>query len=324
MTRKFNANLLEIANMLSDGQHHAGDVMGSELGVTRAAIWKGVKKLQEYGIKINSVKGKGYALLEPLILLDVSKIRLLLNNKKLTMSLFESIPSTNDCLKALKDKKQIHFCLAEQQTHGKGRLGREWHSPFGQNIYLSCLYPFQKDISELAGLSLAVTLATVKALKRSGMGKDLCAKWPNDITCQGKKISGSLIEVQAESHGSCQVIIGIGINVNMLHAGKQVSQPWTSMQMVLGTYQDRNKICADLINELMHCLQQFDESGFSSFAKEWMNLDGLMNQSITLKNVNEKIMGKAVGINDQGHLMLQMQDGTVRVFSSGDTTIIKQ
>lgn len=323
--KKLNKNLVKLVTILNDGEYHDGDSIGHSLKMTRSAVWKSVKKLQAYGIQVDSIKGKGYALPIPLCLLEASKIKKYLKDEKVTLNVFESIASTNDYLKSVKNSKDIQICLAEEQTKGKGRLNREWYSPFGRNIYLSCLYPFQKDVSELAGLSLVTSLAIIKTLKHAGIKNKLHVKWPNDIVYEDKKMAGNLIEIQAESHGMSQAIIGIGLNVNMLHADSDLStQTWTSMEKILGESRDRNALCASLITNLLHALQRFDSDGFACYMDEWMQADCLANRYITLKNNNEKITGTMLGINEQGHLLLRLANGAVRSFSSGDTSVVRK
>lgn len=326
MTKKLNANLIKIIQILSDGKYHDGTSIGEQLQMTRSAVWKIIKKLVAYHIKIDSIKGRGYALLEPLVLLESAKIKKALNHNKIDIAVYESLPSTNAYLKQQKHfhANEIKICLAEQQTHGKGRLNRDWFSPFARNIYLSCLYPFQKDISELAGLSLVTSLAIVKTLKHYGIHEKLNVKWPNDIIYDNKKLSGGLIEIHAESHGCSYAIIGIGVNTNMLEDERQINQPWTSVQKILGRYLDRNELVACLINNLLNYLNEFNQSGFQNFIKEWIQADCLTHQVISVKNLNEIITGKVTGINSQGHLLLELSDGTVRAFSSGDTSIVKK
>lgn len=325
MNKKLNTNLIKVVSILNDGEYHDGTTIGDKLHMTRSAVWKTIKKLENYEIKLDSVKGKGYALLEPLLLLDIIKIKKNLENSRVDLCVFESVDSTNEYLKTFKNSRSIKICLAEQQTHGKGRLNREWFSPFAKNIYMSCLYPFQKDVSELSGLSLVMSLAVVKTLKNSGVSENLFVKWPNDIVYDNKKISGSLIEIQAETHGICHAVIGVGINVNMLNVERgRIPQAWTSMQKILNTYIDRNVLCASLINNLLDYLHRFETEGLSSFVDEWKNADCLTNQAITVSNINESIEGKVMGINEQGHLMLQLKNGKIRAFSSGDTSIVKR
>lgn len=324
MQKKSSHNLVQLLAILNDGEFHDGTLLGQSLNLTRSAIWKMIKKLERYGVQVKSVKGKGYALCEPVLLLDEKIIRKHVNEENLHLAVFETITSTNAYLKAARTVKGIHFCLAEQQTAGRGRLGRSWYSPFGQNIYLSCLYPFQKDLSELAGLSLVISLAVLRALQQFGLHDDVYVKWPNDITCQSKKISGILIDVQAESHGACQAIIGIGVNVNMqADDASNISQPWTSVRRVLGDYQDRSLICAALIDHLLDYLRRFDRDGFTAFVDEWMAAAGIQGKRMDVKTATETVMGQVAGVNSQGHLLLKMDDGLVRAFSSGDTSIIK-
>jgi BirA family transcriptional regulator, biotin operon repressor / biotin---[acetyl-CoA-carboxylase] ligase len=324
MNKKLNANLVKVVNILNDGEYHDGTTIGEKLQMTRSAVWKTIKKLESYQIKLDSVKGKGYALLEPLVLLDVKKIKKNIV-RPVEINVFESVDSTNEFLKTFKNNKTIKICLAEKQTHGKGRLNREWFSPFAKNIYMSCLYPFRKDISELSGLSLVMSLAIVDTLKNIGVSKNLSVKWPNDIVYDNKKISGSLIEIQAETHGACHAVIGVGVNVNMLNVERGcITQEWTSLQRVLNTYIDRNDLCARLINNLLDYLHRFETQGFLPFVAEWKSADCLTDQMISVSNVNETIEGRMTGINEQGHLLLQLKNGKTRAFSSGDTSIVKK
>ena len=319
MAKKLNDTLVKVINILNDGDYHDGNSIGDALSMSRSAVWKVIKKLQQYGVQIACVKGKGYQLQETLHLLDVNKIKSSLGRQGLTIDVFETIQSTSDYLRAMKSRR---VCIAEQQTAGKGRLGRTWHSPFGKNIYLSLLHPFRKDISELAGLSMIVSLAIVKALRQYDMSSELGVKWPNDILYQQHKLAGILVEIQAESHGACHVIIGIGINVNMQDDHKQISKSWTSLRNILGSYIDRNELCAMMINQLQLYLDKFSKMGFSAFMQEWNAVDYLANRAITLKNINEQITGTVAGINHQGHLLLQLADGDVRAIASGDASVL--
>jgi BirA family biotin operon repressor/biotin-[acetyl-CoA-carboxylase] ligase len=189
---------------------------------------------------------------------------------------------------------------------------------------LSCLFHFEKDVSALSGLSIVVGLAVIKALARYPLSDKLCVKWPNDILYDGKKMAGILIDIQAETHGVCQAIIGIGLNVNMRKDKEQeITQPWTSLLKILGTSVDRNVLCAELINQLIEYVQRFNKSGLAAFHQEWLAIDGLINSKLSLDNFKQRISGIAKGINDQGHLLLQLPSGKVEAFSAGDVTIVK-
>lgn len=326
MRNPSNDNISQLVNILSDGQFHDGTELGAQLNITRAAIWKVVKKLRSYDIAIESIKNKGYRLTSPLVLLNKKKIISALSHKKVILEILEKTDSTNEHIKKLITKTDaITVCLAETQTQGKGRLQRQWHSPFGENIYLSLHYYVQKDISELSGLSLIISLAICQALENSCQLKNtFSVKWPNDVIADNKKIAGSLIEIQAESHGLCSIIIGIGVNVNMQHTTKHpISQPWNSLYKLTHHYLDRNIICAELINSVLNYLEKFNESNLSAFLHEWKKHDYLLDKPIKISSNNKPYNGTAAGINSQGHLLIKSPDGTQRHFSSGDTTISK-
>jgi BirA family biotin operon repressor/biotin-[acetyl-CoA-carboxylase] ligase len=322
--QKPNNSLNQIVKILNDGEYHNGTTLGGALNITRSAIWKSIKKLIQYGIKIDSAKGKGYMLREPLILLDSKSIHQYTKNQAVDIDIFETLESTNQYLKNFYHTNTIKVCLAEQQTQGKGRMQRQWHSPFGQNIYFSCLHPLYCDLSELSGLSLVISLAITKSLY--DFSKVQChVKWPNDVTFQGKKVSGNLIEVQAESHGACQAIIGIGINVNMLKdEDSAITQPWTSLREITGTCYDRNQLCGILINNLLDYIKRFTQQGLVNFIDEWNQTDHLYNQTISLTNADTITTGIAKGINPYGHLLLELPTGVIKAFSSGDTQIQKR
>jgi BirA family biotin operon repressor/biotin-[acetyl-CoA-carboxylase] ligase len=321
--KKPSSTLTKLLNLLNDLKFHDGDNLGQELGITRSAVWKQIKKLDDYGIKIDSVKSKGYALLDNLKLMDERAIKPSLNDQDIILEIFETIDSTNDYLKKQSDKTSTRICLAEHQSGGKGRRGRQWHSPFGQNIYLSYAYVFQKDLSQLSGLTLVVSLALIRALSDMNLKDKLLIKWPNDILYQGKKLTGNLIEVFAEANGSCYSIIGIGINCNMLSDDKNITQPWCSLREITGTYIDRNMLAAGIINRLGEYLEKFEQYGLGAFMEEWSMVDMLLNQQVKILSGKEQFQGIAQGINNQGNLLIKLAGGEVKICSSGDTSIIK-
>ncbi len=324
--KKTNKTLLKITSLLNDQEFHDGTSIGDKLNITRSAVWKAIKKLETYHIPIASIKSKGYALLEPLILLDSQQIKNSLKTKNTPIEVLEKIDSTNAYLKErpFRDKKS-YVCIAESQTAGKGRMQRSWNSPFGKNIYLSLRHPFYKDISEISGLSLIIGLAACQAIEAvCPLPAPLSIKWPNDIIYQGKKLAGILVELEAETHGFCNVIIGVGVNINIQKASlKETSQYWTSLKIITDEHQNRNLICAELINKLLEYLSTFEEHGLKYFLKEWRMRDYLFNRSIKLKSNLLEFKGNGLGINEQGHLLLSLADGSQKAFSSGDTTIIK-
>ena len=317
--------LITMTELLNDGHYHDGTSLGNQLNITRAAVWKVIKKLKQYEVPLQSMKGKGYRLASPLVLLNHKKITANLRHHSVHIDTLEKIGSTNDYLKnVIVENKKIRICLAETQTQGKGRLQRQWHSPFGQNIYFSMLYPFQKDISDLSGLSLVTGLAVCHAIESViDLGNEkLWVKWPNDVLANKRKLAGTLIEIQAESNGFCQVIIGIGLNVNMKDdTKKNITQPWSSLLQLTHQYQDRNILCATLIDTLIDYIKRFSSKGLVDFMEEWKKKDFLFDRSIAIASGKNKHHGVCMGINEKGHILLKTSEEIIQAHSSGDTIV---
>ena len=320
MTHQISSTTLALLNILNDGQRHAGTEIAKTLGVSRMAIWKVVQRLKAYSIEIKS-EHLGYRLESPLLLLEKSKIQKYFS-KNTALDIFESLPSTNDYLKNLASTPSPHICLAEHQTNGRGRLGRSWTSPFGRNIYCSMSYVFQKDISEMAGLSLVAGILTAKALEVVDQRLKPRLKWPNDIYLEGKKAGGILIDLIAEANGTCKAIIGIGLNVNMKDIPIKNVENWICLEELMEQTLDRNQVVVEIINSLFKGMEIFANQGLASFLSDWKRLDFLDNKKITLISGQEVYSGIAKGITPQGHLFLELPQG-LKQFSYGDASLFK-
>ncbi len=203
---------------------------------------------------------------------------------------------------------------------GRGRMGRSWVSPFGCNLYFSLSYPFSEDISELSGLSLVIGIAVVKALHSLDANIPFQLKWPNDITVDGKKLGGVLVEVMAEANGGCRAVIGIGLNINTTDT--QVDRPWTSLELLYGQKIDRNPMLAKLIDSMLETIIKFREKGLKDFVSQWNALDALKGNLTSLSCAGNNVTGTACGIDALGRLVLESSTGERKAYSSGDTTIV--
>lgn len=326
-SKKYNRERT-LLNLLSDGQFHSGVSLGNAMGVTRSAIWKTIQKLQQRGVGIQSVNGKGYRIPNGLSLLDETKILSSLNPKIRSqlyrLICFDSIDSTNDYLinQVNSQRPQVVACFTEQQTAGKGRRSdRTWLSPYANNIYHSLLWYFDKDPSELIGLSLAVAVIVARTLKNFGITQGLQLKWPNDILWSGQKLCGILVEMFAEPHQSCAVVIGIGINTR-LTIQQQLNRPVTSTESILNEPTDRNQLAALLLNALMPGLEEFQLYGLKNFLNEWQTLDSFKGRMIRLKSSQQQeITGLMRGISERGELLLENAQGCVTSYLSGEVSL---
>jgi len=326
---QFSAKKKQLLQILSDGEFHSGTTLAAQLELSRSAIWKQLNGLEALGIETIAVSGKGYRLHNAIELLDKAHIiDLLPISIRQQISVFEThdqIDSTNSHLSALAHKQPEStgvICLAEQQTAGRGRRGRQWVSPFGSNIYLSLLCQFQQGPGSLSGLSLAVGVAVIKALKKhhiEGVG----LKWPNDIYWQQKKLGGILIEVSGESNGPCSAVIGLGLNLYLPEQqAMTIEQDWVDLRQISAISQQlsRNQLQATLIEQLFNVSLQYNEQSFAQYRDEWRLYDCMRGQQVSLFMGNQQIDGTVEGINDEGLLLLKTPQGQVKGFASGEVS----
>lgn len=322
MAHELSPTTLNILNILNDCNVHAGTDIAAYLSISRTAVWKVIQRLKSYHIDIQS-HHQGYQLNAPLILLDKHKIESLIKDSGVTLECFETIDSTNDYLKNEMPLKNLHVCLAEHESKGRGRMGRSWAAPFGRNIYCSFGYVFNKDTSELSGLSLVIGILIANMLESLDPQIKPFLKWPNDIYVNNQKLGGILIDIIAEANGSCKAIIGVGLNINMKDGALEgVDQPWTSLEHILNIKLDRNVVVAQLINSVVKGMDVFVEKGMEPFLTQWKRYDVLENKQISLGRGTEILSGVARGITPQGYLRVELSSGEIRNFSYGDTTLL--
>ena len=324
--KQFNASQTTLLTALGDGACHSGSELGQLLGITRSAIWKQIKQLLDQGVPIQSIPNQGYQLPSTLILLNQQHLTDQLLKQEITVPfhvhLYTSLDSTNRYLRDLPISNLLDICCAETQTQGRGRFGRQWHSPFGENIYCSSRWNLNYDLARLSGLSLIVSLAILRTLNEFIPTQDIKIKWPNDILWGDKKLCGSLIEIMAESNSDAQVIIGIGLNVNTDTRQHTLSdKAWCSLYEITERHFDRNQLIAALIANLDRYLTQFIHQDLNVFMDEWNQHDYLAGKYITVTQASGTISGVACGINSMGQLLLNTDSGAQLCLSSGDTSL---
>lgn len=318
----------KIIKLLADGEFHSGTELAEILGVSRSAIWKQLDGLAAVGLGHVGVSGKGYRLNKPLELLEQEKIYCSVNAQtRALISLFEihdQINSTNSYLmeRSQNNASSGFICLAEHQTAGKGRRGRHWVSPYGSNIYLSILWRFQRNgPAALSGLSLAVGVAVIRALKQLDIN-NIGLKWPNDIYSQGKKLGGILVEVSGESDGPCVAVIGLGLNLYLSETEAEgIAQAWTDLTKITGQNRiPRNQVTGILLNHLLPVIADYESVGIKAYLDEWRSYDCLKNKQAAMLVANQLIEGLVEGIDNNGMLLMKRSDGTVQAFASGEVS----
>lgn len=309
--------------LLADSQFHSGEELGEALGVTRAAIWKKLKKLETLGIKLHSVKGRGYRLPHEIELLDQAQ----LDGMGLDVPIkvcFETKSTNDDVKKHIASGAELPVAVAtEIQNQGKGRRGRQWQGGVAKNIMMSFGWRFENGISVVEGLSLAVGAVVARVLKKHGV-ESVGLKWPNDVQVEGRKICGILLEMVADQD-ICDVIIGVGLNVSMSEQDMtEVDQPWTDVMQQTSHKVSRNQILADLVSELEIVCKTFEQGdGLAAYLTEWMQQDVLKNQPVKMTSGKLEELGVARGIDAKGALLFE-QDGIVKALHGGEVSVRKQ
>lgn len=306
---------------LADGQFHSGEALGEAMGVSRAAVWKQLKKLEELEVPFSSVKGKGYRLHDPIELLDEADIRSAVSQRLDCLELLLEVNSTNTYLfeRASDHMGKRYAVLAEKQSKGRGRRGRQWISPFGRNIYLSLLVSFSGGMSALEGLSLTVGIAVEKALSRLGID-GVGLKWPNDVYADGRKLAGILLEVTGEYNSHCQVVIGVGLNLSMSESeARDIDQPWVDLKSLKPDL-SRNQVAGVLLDELLSSVDTFQREGFAPLQEYWSQKDIYHNKEVIISSPTQQISGIVKGVNRKGELMLRTERG-MEIISAGELSV---
>lgn len=309
--------------LLSDNEFHSGEELGAALGVTRAAVWKKLKKLESIGVRVHSVKGRGYRLPSPLELLSEQALRDHGVPQQVSIALDFETESTNGDAKAyIAQGGQLPALFSvERQTNGRGRRGRQWESGVAKNLTFSFVWRFENGPSVVEGLSLAAGVAVARVLKKIGIPNP-GLKWPNDAQIDGQKVCGILLEMVADQD-VCDVIIGIGLNVEMEESFMtSVDQPWTDLVSRLSQRPSRNVILAELTKELVGVCELFaDGNGMKHFQSHWQAYDVLYNQAVNVMSVSQQRQGIAKGIDEKGALLMEEEGGELVTLHGGEVSV---
>ncbi|NEX18904.1 bifunctional biotin--[acetyl-CoA-carboxylase] ligase/biotin operon repressor BirA [Thiorhodococcus mannitoliphagus] len=319
---------IALIELLADGAFHSGEAIAAHLGITRAAVWKALRKTtDELGLALESVRGRGYRLLTPLELLDAERLLGAMSDhgRHLVsrLELHRQIDSTNAFLMraAAAGAPAGAVCIAEQQTAGRGRRGRSWQSPFGVNLYLSVLWRYPTGPGVLGGMSLAAGATLAEVLAAHGV-QDIALKWPNDILWHRRKLAGLLLEVAGESQGPSHLVVGLGLNLSMRQSqAPDIDQPWVSLNEILdGAPLGRNRLAGALVEALVHALERYGREGLSPFLDPWRAFDPLAGEPVRVIFGDQVIEGRHAGISDEGALQLETSTG-LRRFQAGEVSL---
>jgi len=323
-----DARILKALREAGDGSV-SGAELSQRLGVSRAAVWARIEELRSLGYEIEASPHLGYRFLSAPDVLHADDLLSRLDDARVIgrdIRVFESTTSTNDVIEKLAHDgvKEGVVVLAESQTRGRGRLGRQWMSPAGKGLWFSVL--LRPDLPPQATTQLTVASAT--ALRRAlaaetGLRPEI--KWPNDILLSGKKVCGILTELSAEVDRVKYVILGIGVDVNLNTADfpAELRDSATSLKAELGKALSRAELAVEILRQLDADYAKVIAGGFAAIADEWEEHCTTIGRQVTIRAGDREVRGRAESLGEDGALLVRTEHGHLERVVGGDVTLAK-
>lgn len=314
-----------VLQYLAPGGFHSGAALAQAMGVSRGSIWYAIRELEDAGLGVYRVRGRGYRLERSVSLLDAGSVRNLLGERAgpLTLELVSSAASTSTLAlqRAREGAASGTVIAAEWQTAGRGRHGRSWQAALAGSLTFSLVWRFAQGAAVLSGLSLAAGVALVRAIRSFG-ATDAGLKWPNDVVWRGRKLAGILVEMQGDALGPTCAVIGVGINVRLSSTVRsRIDQPVADMESACGTLVDRNAVLARVLLELADVLARFTRQGFGPLRAEWQRYHAWQERAVTVSLPDGRTeSGVARGVDQAGAMILATRNG-VRRYHSGEVSL---
>ena len=319
-----NVGLVKVLSFFQthDSEYLSGQDLSDVLKISRVAVWKHIKKIQTLGYKIESKQKLGYRLIddtEKLLPWEITRdLKTKLIGKRVYY--FEEIDSTQNFAQNIAaDKKENGtIIIAEKQTSGRGRLDRKWTSPKG-GIWFSLIIHPKFDVSSSTLIPILSAVALSKSIK-SVLGIETEVKWPNDITMNGKKVAGVLVDASFQTNSIDYLILGIGINFDI--DAKKLEKRLTKTPNFYGIDSLRGKedktppktLLKEFLLQFEKNLFQLDKGEKSKIIKEWTKRAAGIGKKITINTSNGKISGISQGIDNDGALKIKTRNETKKIY----------
>lgn len=319
-----NIGLVKVLSFFQthDSEYLSGEDLSDVLKISRVAVWKHIKKIQSLGYKIESKQKLGYRLIsetEKLLPWEITKdLKTKTVGKRVYY--FEEIDSTQNFAEqiALDEKENGTIVIAGKQTAGKGRLDRKWTSPKG-GIWFSLIIHPKFDVSTSTIVPIAGAVALAKAIKNT-LDIDVSVKWPNDITLNGKKVAGMLVDASFQANNIDYLILGIGINFDI--DAKKIEKRLSKSANFYGVNSLRKKddktppkiLLREFLVQFEKTLIQLNKGEKAKIVKEWTKKADKIGKKISINTSDGKISGVAQGIDNDGALKLKTSEGIKKIF----------
>ncbi|MEN6379553.1 MAG: biotin--[acetyl-CoA-carboxylase] ligase [Methanofastidiosum sp.] len=312
------SKILEILE--KKGSYVSGEEISKEIGISRAAIWKHIKKLRELGYEIESKTNEGYKLIKsPEKQIEFELERLLdtkIIGKKILF--FEEIDSTNNKAKQIAlEENEGTVVISEMQTSGRGRRGRGWYSPKG-GIYVSFILKPNVSPEKASQLTLVSSLALVETLNSMDGKLNAKIKWPNDVLISGKKISGILTELSSDMEKINYIVVGVGINLN---TEKEIlPENGTSLKIEMKEEASVKLFLKSFLEHYDSIYQEYLDGHINQIIERWKDNSDTLGKNVKIIGINETYEGLAKDIDENGALILKTKERETKVYS-GDVSL---
>ena len=319
-----NVGLVKVLSFFQthDSEYLSGQDLSDVLKISRVAVWKHIKKIKTLGYKIESKQKLGYRLVKDTEKLLPWEITTNLKTKVIgkRVHYFEEIDSTQNFAQqiASDEKENGAIIIAEKQTSGRGRLNRKWTSPKGGISFSLIIHP-KFDVSSSTLIPILSAVALSKSIK-SILGIETQVKWPNDITMNGKKVAGILVDASFQANSIDYLILGVGINFDI--DVKKLEKKLSKTPNFYGVNSLRKKddktppklLLKEFLLQLEKNLSQLDNGEKTKIIREWMKKASGIGKKITINTENGKISGISQGIDNDGALKLKTRKEIKKIF----------
>ena len=305
----------------------SGSKLADALGISRVGVWARLEKLREDGFEVEAVRHRGYRLIREPETLNENLVRAYLEvaGCNLDISVFHELDSTNtEAERLLAQRRQTPFAvLAREQSAGRGRLGRVWHSPGEGNLYASLAFRPNLPPAQMQMITLWLGVQVCHYVSVR-LGLPLKIKWPNDLTADGRKVAGMLTEARVDADRTRDLVFGLGMNIN----GRcdlwpsEVSAVATSLSQLNGSPLRINKVAAELLETVLRAYEAYVNGSYrAEFAPLWERYDALRGRTVRATKGHAPLGGVASGIDEQGNLRLLQPDGSMQLVHAGEVSI---
>jgi len=312
---------LKILEILEkNGSYVSGEEISKELGVSRAAVWKHIKKLRELGYEIESKTNEGYKLIKTPDRQIQFELERMLNTKIIGHKILflEEVDSTNNKAKQIAFESQDgDVVVSETQHSGRGRRGREWHSPKG-GIYISFILKPNVPPERAPQITLLSSVALVETLNSMKSKMNAKIKWPNDILISGRKISGILTELSSDMEKINYVVVGIGINLNT--DLEDLPEKAASLKVEMGQEISVKLFLKSFFEHYDTVYQEYLDNGIDQIIEKWKKNSDTLGKNVKIIGINETYDGLAKDIDENGALILKTKEKEIKVYS-GDVSL---